>query len=499
MKTTPMHRQVDLQAAGHVLTVQPDCSDVLSRLMTVEHNLIHDGRRGSEVKAMPRKLYDVINVHGGDGSNALPVGVTPAGLTPVVTGLLRKAGYRIRGPALRTMLPEPDLQAVTRRGVMDQRMLDLLRHHERSLVYYGQSIVPLWFVAQAALAYPTLSIAVATATLEEAQHAAKKMRRWLPGQVTQLRSDRMPRDVKRIVVGNYEALLNSCMDLHQRGLLIVLDAVVFLGKRGMDVLNAAEQARLLGFLPLGQQVAPRDANQIRAFFGFQECHVPLHGRYPLPVDVVFEDDVRRGRRADTDEDTLRCNLIWHHVGYNRRIGRLARALQIGDEAMLANFPRVAKAIRHGRTDRLAILVDNLEHGIDLAKRLPDWKLATGSYVNTGGLNQRDQALLRKRTNWTWGTPTIFTTAAADQINPQLLDVLIRADAGTGLPPFNEDKLALHQSVNHRLLLVDFDDRRHHQLRRWTTLRRQAYRRAGWYSPGADPLNERVKDFLAGRP
>jgi hypothetical protein len=60
-------------------------------------------------------------------------------------------------------------------------------------------------------------------------------------------------------------------------------------------------------------------------------------------------------------------------------------------------------------------------------------------------------------------------------------------------------LILPSGTNHQLLLVDFDDRRHHELGRWTRKRRRAYRKRGWYSPGADPVAERVKDFLATRP
>jgi hypothetical protein len=491
--------QVDLQTTGHVLTVQPACSDVLECLMTVEHTLTQNDWHGTYLAVVPHKLFDVITVSGDGGGNTLPVGVAPAGLTPVVTHLLRKQRYHTQGPARAMTLPEPDLDAVQRHGVVDQSMLDLLQYHERGLVYYGPKVQPLWLVAQAALAYPELTIVVAAATLEEAQHAAKALRRWLPGRVTQLRSDRAPRNVKRIVVGNYEALLGSCADLHQRGLMITLHAIEFLGKRGMDVLSGAEKARLLGFMPLGRQLAPRDADQVRAVFGFQECHVPLHGRHPLPVDVVFEDDVRHGRRGDSREEVLRRSLIWQHVGRNRRIARLARALQNGDETMLAKFRRIAKRVRKRPTDRLAVLVDNLEHGLDMAKRLPDWELVTGAEVQTDGLSKRDQALLQKKAQWSRGKPTIFTTAAGAQIEPQDFDTLIRADAGTGLLPISEDKLTLLHGNDHRLLMIDFDNQRHRELRRWTRLRQQAYRQRGWYCPGAIPLNERVTEFLATRP
>ena len=87
------------------------------------------------------------------------------------------------------------------------------------------------------------------------------------------------------MVGNYTAILGDCLDLKRRGLVIAVDAVEVLGNLGLTVLNAAVNARLLGFLPDDRRLAPRDADHLRGFFGFQEAHVPMHGHRPLPVDV----------------------------------------------------------------------------------------------------------------------------------------------------------------------------------------------------------------------
>ena len=94
---------------------------------------------------------------------------------------------------------------------------------------------------------------------------------------------------------------------------------------------------------------------------------------------------------------------------------------------------------------------------------------------------------------------IYTVGSIDQIDPLGLDVLIRADAGSGLPPFENARLVLPNARTHRLLLVDCEDRCHHELGRWTRKRRRAYRDRGWYGPGADPVEQRVQDFLKARP
>jgi len=50
-----------------------------------------------------------------------------------------------------------------------------------------------------------------------------------------------------------------------------------------------------------------------------------------------------------------------------------------------------------------------------------------------------------------------------------------------------------------LLLVDFDDRGHPQLRRRARQRRQAYAERGWFAPGTDPVQARAERFLDSRP
>jgi len=259
--------------------------------------------------------------------------------------------------------------------------------------------------------------------------------------------------------------------------------------------------RLLGLLPDDRQLPQRDHDHIRCFFGFEEVHIPLHGYRPLPVDVIFEQ-IRGGQPlpADLDPTGLRRTAIWRNEIFNRRIGRLARSLRDNDRQGLQHFPRASQAACGRDTRRVAIVAENVEHALQLARRLSGGPLATGAEVHVKGLSREDRDLLRSvittSNNQDYG---IFTHAAAGQIDPRQLDVLIRADAGTGLPPLDECKLILPHGADPKLLLIDFDDRRHHGLGRWTRKRRRAYRAQGWYGLGADPVEERVTDFLATRP
>ena len=492
---------VTLHQEHQFLLVQPPCPDILEQLLSVEHVIASDPQQGGCLEAVPRELYEVATATDSDGDTNTQGIITWAGLEPAVSLLLRKNGYGVQNASRVVSLAEPDLDALQAHGVVDKSVIDLVRHNDRGIVRYGNGVNLAWVIAQVALAYPDRSIVIATATVSEAKGMASALRHYFPNDVGLIRSGRVPSDRKRIVVGNYEALLGGCMDINRRGLLIALDAVEVLGKRGRDVIDEASSARLLGFLPYQTHLPPRDADHVRCFFGFHEAHVPCHGHQPLPVDVIFQGFAHKhDMPIDSGSPVSQRKPVWQNPIRNRQVTRIARGLHGNDIKIVRGIKRAYPALSGRRTNRVGILACNLEHAVALARKLPGWRIATGLGVNTDGMNKANRDLLTKATKLTGNhLPTIFTIAAADQIDPQRIDVLIRADAGTGLPPINSEKLILANGMNRRLLLVDVDDKCHHVLRRWTRKRRRAYRECGWYCPGADPLEQRVMDFLATRP
>jgi hypothetical protein len=496
--------KVVLRRHGQLLSVRPPCPEGLSRLQGVDHVMMTDRQHGTHLRAEAMALYRVDAVEGGRGdvdAASTEAGFTMAGLELPATMLLRRQGYDVRGPEQVASLPSPQVEAVSKHGLVDQGMLDLVRHRDRGMIYYGPRVNPRWLTAQLALAYPELSIVVATANHTDTARVSRALRRWLPGQVTQLRSDHIRKKPTRVVVGNCSSLPGCLMDLEHRELAVVIDLVAALGVQAMTALCGAESARLFGMLPLGAELAPQDRDLLAGLYGFHHCHVPRPGCKPLPVDVVILRDVARGRMPkDAKEDVVRRALIWQHTPHNRTIARIARDLHGDAHQWLQWYPRLTKSLRDRSTVRVALLVANVEHALDMAKRLPSWRLAIGPEVNTDGLAPRDQAILCKRTQLPAGRlPSIVTISGVDRIDPRKIDVLIRADAGTGLPPIAANKLAVPPDSNHRLLLVDFDDMRHHVLRRASRQRRRCYRDRGWCGPGNRSVIPRVKDYLAARP
>ena len=283
--------RIKLSRCHHALVVQPPCDDLLGQLQTVEHTLTNDGNAGCHLREQHRAIYrshTPWETPDGSTTAVAPIGITLAGLEPAVRVLLRDGGHTVEGPVPVQNLPAPDLDAVRRHGVADDRLLDVVQRSDRALVRYAGKADPAWIIGQIALAYPDVTMVIVTARVHEAAALADLLRTWLPNEVTRVVVDRIPGNSTRVVVGTYQAVLGSCMDLNRRELVVAVDAVEMLGKNGVQVFSAAADARLVGLLPDDRKLAPRDADQLRGLFGFDEVHVPVHGQHLLPVDVVFE-------------------------------------------------------------------------------------------------------------------------------------------------------------------------------------------------------------------
>jgi hypothetical protein len=487
LKTKPKRvqaqRRVQLTRRQHLLYLQPMPVEV-RRWLTSNERLLEYGTE---------EFSELIGVLDDDD------GMTLVGLEPVVRHLLRQAGYRLTRAERERRLPEPDLAAVQEHGVVDKAILDVVAHHDHALVRYGPGVDRVWLIAQLALAFPDLTIMVFCSRNHEVHVLARRLSQWLPNEVTEVENGCIPEEKKRIMVRTYQQMPESS-DIRERDLLIALDAIETLGQHGILTVNETYKAKLLGFLPRDAVLASRDTEHLHGYFGFQEVDVPAQGYKPLTVKVVFEKH-KGPLNVENPEDqlSLRRNGVWHDPDWNRRIARVAKALQENDRVRLRSFPGVLKASQRRKMTRVAVLVENVEQALSLAEYLPGWPLNAGQKIDVKGLPRKARDLLKSRpkasANPNYG---IFTLETASQLDPGQFDVLIRADAGTGLPGLDEAKLVIPSDSQHNLLLLDFEDRRHDELRRWTEKRREAYRARGWYGVGVDPVEERVKLLLKSR-
>lgn len=471
---------------GRFLDINPAYGWLGPVLLTRAHLLANDERGGCRISTEAPAL--------GTGKG-LTVR-TGAGLEALLSEMLRRAAVEIQ--EVRPLPPLTMTRIEPRPGLppVDVPLLEALAAHGRVIVRYdAEQVDAAWLVAQIGLAYPEATIGVVETRKRVAQEVARRVRRCgLPA--SGVTSSRRPAEIQRVVVGTVAWV--TLVTLERCGILVALNGVEMLTQLGCSRMDAAIDARVVAFLPLQQKVSPREQDLIRAFFGFQEVEIPRHGCRRLPVDVVScpiagGPDVRAG---DGDLVQLCRTGIWQHPVRNRRIAALARSLADADRAALRQrFPKVATAVDGDDSLSVVILVNTVEHGLALARLLPDWRIVAGPEVWTQGLSQEDREVFTRPLQ---PGRSIVTATALPTFDLTQIDVMIRADGGIDLPPIPAGNLVLDNTSDHWLLLVDFEDRHHPALRRRSRMRHRAYREAGWYAPGANPVTERFRDFVATR-
>jgi hypothetical protein len=221
----------------------------------------------------------------------------------------------------------------------------------------------------------------------------------------------------------------------------------------------------------------------------QVVRYPVKGGEQLPPELGLVELKRRG--------------VWHNGLRNRKVAQLARAFAGGDHAELDRLLPGSRSLVPMVPPRdVLVLVENVEHALALAQRLPDWVLLTGPDLHEDGLTPEQVGRLHTMPDPFRADPlhAVATTAALADMDVAQVDVLVRADGGTNLPPVTDEMLAEPAEGPERpLLLVDMVDRQHPVLRRRSRSRQQAYEERGWFAAGIDTVQARVEHFLANRP
>jgi hypothetical protein len=480
--------------------VEPACKEVRRTLRTAVHVAHQLPGGGLRVLAAPVPLS---RERPGAGGPALCL---DAGLEPVVREALRRAGCRVEcvGQAP-PPLPPPDFTRLEGLGVIDHTLLDAVRHHDRALLRHGPGVDLALLIAEVALAWREKTIAVPVARRADARGLGRALRALLPD-VSVVTGQSCPAEVGRVVVATYTGLGHTAryrlpgyrmFDISWTDILVVPDALSATTTVARAWLGHAARARVYGLLPLDARPSPLEGDLLRALFGFQEAVLPRHGHRDRPV-VVLGNPVRGGMPLPPGLAgvALQRRGVWQHPVRNRIAARIAAACAAGTaQAVLG--PAAADA-----PPGVVVLAANAEHALALAARLPDWLLLASLDTHETGLTAGRVSLLNRPVSPF--AATAFRTITTPAVLPHLdwPGVLVRADGGGGggLPPLAPAQLIEPDDGPARpLVLVDFDDRHHPQLRRRARLRRQAYAERGWFAPGVDPVQARVEQFLATRP
>jgi hypothetical protein len=477
------------------LRIEPAAPEALRALLAVTHRGAQAPGGTYRVVTAPL-LLGVVKL---DGDR--PAVYTRPALEPVVHHALGAAGYRIEriGRPPRP-LPDPQLGRLARLGPVDHGLLRLVQQHEWGLVRYAAGPVdPAWLVAEVALAWPQLKVAAVARRHDDVLQFAKRLRAFLPG-VTVLAGRGCPTTVERVIVSTYQGLghgAHQAFDLAWVDLLVALDGVEATLTLAMSWLARAVRTRMYGLVAADVNPAPLDRDHMVCLFGFAEAVIPRHGCRERAVQVM-PHPIRGGMPLPPGLTgvPLQRRGLWRHRVRNSQAARLAAAFAAGT-AQTVLGPAAADAL-----PGVVVLAANAEHALALAAKLPDdWLLLAGSDLYEEGLTPEQVRLLHRPMSPFRAGPlyAVVTPAVLPHLDLSCAGALLRADGGQGLPLAPEQLVERDDGPARPLLLVDFDDRHHPVLRRWARRRREAYAERGWYDVGADPVQQRVEAFVAGRP
>jgi hypothetical protein len=417
-----------------------------------------------------------------------------AGLEPLVIQWAEEHGYEVhRGGDRLRPLPAPDLDALEGLEPSDEMFLKTVRKHDHALFRYQPGEIDLnRLVAEVALGWPRKRILVLATRVEDSRRLGKYLKQSLSGsQVTVHTGRDFPQRAGRIVVATLTGWNEGRVGIRRRQILIALNPDELLRHRfGQIAIEHAERARLYGFLPASRRLAPFDRDMVTAVFGPREVRIERRAQSQQPIRVLFTR--WKGylfSDSELDAFAVKKQGVWHHGPRNIHVAELASALGEGDEGVLRRrFPAVWEAVRGRLPERVGVLVENVEHGLALAKLLPGGAVISDPDVWLGGLSPQDRRILRGGEEDQQRNHAIVTMAGILDVGS--FDALIRADAGAD---------GANKAISVNRVLVDLDDHHHPWLQQRSRERRGDYLRRGWTVDGKGKSDDLLSKFISTRP
>lgn len=377
---------------------------------------------------------------------------------------------------------------------VDTALLSFVHAFEQGLVHYSRDTMDVnWLVAQIALAFPNERVAVLLATHRQAAQTFEELNRFLHERVTLWhRGGSSTAGCHRIAVGTYAAIAEGNTQYHE--IVVLPDVVTSLGKDATCCLDHADAKRMIGLIDSGVQVSLFEHQLLVRRFGFATLGVPRHGSCERATDVVwipFKHQSTLPKASTLFE--VKLHEIWYGVRRNRLIARAAKAVLAEDTTNLA--ATLGRTLELPPAAKVAILVENSEHACQLAALLPHWRIV-GKYrdlaISVGKADRRhlethyiDPTMLPSMApsldyrGRQCGKPIgfIIPYSGLSKLRLDWVDVLIRADAGRGMPDrlrclFESSRIT---SRSLKLTLLDIADSSHPELCRSTQTRRQDYK------------------------
>ncbi len=472
--TYTIHRDFQFRS----ISVEPSCHDVDELLSTTTIVAAAYRTHGYRLDRRQLSLMDQT------------AGQVNAGLTEIVAHAFRRQGHAVEiAPAWISHLDvPPDWLNPHVATFMHGHAQGVIRHH---LDFDGLVLM----CADIARAFPAAQIGFVEVTNPKAKHLHARLAQTF-SRVTLALAGQCRDPGAQVAVLTPHGLAHADLVDYPFDVLVAIDAAEAAGEHGQIAMFAHGRARLYGLLRDDCVLAPRTSDLVMAMFGPQEVTVPAIGYQTRPVQVAWTR-IRGGRvlAPHLDDVALYRHGIAGHSARNGRIVAIARAL-IKHSSPASDSRAATQRPCHRRT---IVLCRNVEHGIELARRLRDWPLVTGSSVCTAGLSRKQHRVFNNCRAITLARGcAIATLTGVASMNLLDYDVVVWAVGGISVPTFGPRQLVCAATEERPLLWLDFVDQRHPGLLRGSHRRRRAYCDRGWFPVGTSPVDGRIGRFLAQR-
>ena len=408
-------------------------------------------------------------------------------------------------------LPEPTQLL----GLNYPELATFVRQVPRGLVNVSGTVAKAVLIADLAIAYPNARIMILSSRVAELKFVCQSLQRDLPPSMSRknllaLVWNRSPQavvddaDFPRIICCTPTAAAD--LDSEKADIVVLLDAFDCLHERmAWPLIQTDARFRLFGLWTASRKPTKYELARLRTVFGFQQIDLMDRGRVrrevhyaylrqggPAPTGSTYVPCAAGDRRSPESVDPQRAYI--HNHQRNEQICRLARKLRTGVPLTGERYRDVIQWLEGRSTQNLCvtIVVDRLEHAIQLGNHLPKWPIVADPRIPLNDLPQSVRS--RINSNITeWVPCRIVAPYVGCRVSGYCSDIVIWASGGVAAEIPRHWMYSIN-SPSQPLLIVDFLDDFTPATRKLSISRMQDLKKRDVYRVGTPAVMGRIQQL-----
>jgi superfamily II DNA or RNA helicase len=467
-----MIKKVTLERADSLYSMEPWIPE-LEALLSYTRKYYEEPEPGKRASNRPQFVKE--NLFQTDGTGK---GYFPAGLFSKVSKFLRLKGidYEAKDHRdIKRLMPVPDFSVVEKLREGQDKALLAVAGQDGGLIVASTGFGKSFIITQICKMYPTLNIVITSPRASVVKSLYDRVRGVLPSNSVGIVTGAKNTGSRRVTVVTTKSLLK--IDTSKCDLLLFDEAHGVGHNKVANDLTHFSECRKFGFTATPTGRGDNAELVMEALFG------------PVLVDISYDEAAKNGLVTPievtlvpiedaymppvTQATAKKRHAYWRNTIRNRTIQAIAKT--IPDE------------------EQTLIMVETLEHAINLQKLLPDYTLVHYGKVDKkkrlpGVTNMKKYEISDKRKDYLRRQfekgelkKVISTCTWREGVDFQQLAVLIRADGITSPISSNQipgrlSRLSEGKNVG---ILIDFEDTFCAWAKKRTEQRIKTYRNTGW--------------------